>query len=115
MLDDNELIFDSDRTPVDLKDRYGPSSRSRPALLTWPSFYRFRTYFPEAYRHLYPNAKTHLSSANSNRAKRTELPDSLTIFEKSRSKKRRPFTKEEDEALREGFEKVCCSLVSGHW
>lgn len=86
MLDDTELKFDIDRTPVDLKDR-------------------FRTYFPEAYRHLYPNAKTHLSSANSNRAKRTELPDSLTIFEKSRSKKRRPFTKEEDEALREGFEK----------
>lgn len=76
-----------------------------------PSSVRFRTYFPEAYRHLYPNAKTHLSSANSNRAKRTELPDSLTIFEKSRSKKRRPFTKEEDEALREGFEKVHIGLV----
>jgi hypothetical protein len=67
---------------------------------------RFRTYFPEAYRHLYPNAKTHLSNSNSNRSRRAELPDSLAIFEKSRSKKRRPFTKEEDEALREGFEKV---------
>jgi hypothetical protein len=84
MLDDSSLTFDLDRTPVDLKDR-------------------FRTYFPEAYRHLYPNARTHLSSSTRHR---TELPDSLTIFEKNRSKKRRPFTKEEDEALREGFEKV---------
>ncbi|KAG8832860.1 hypothetical protein FRC17_000515 [Serendipita sp. 399] len=88
MLDDRELQFDPDRTPVDLKDR-------------------FRTYFPEAYRHLYPNAKTHISNSSASRANRAELPDSLTIFEKSRSKKRRPFTKEEDDALREGFEKVC--------
>jgi len=107
MLDDPELKFDVDRTPVDLKDRYDPGNDPLDSvMLTWLNFHRFRTYFPEAYRHLYPNAKTHLSSANSNRAKRTELPDSLAIFEKSRSKKRRPFTKEEDEALRDGFEKV---------
>ncbi|PVF94724.1 hypothetical protein CPB86DRAFT_740042 [Serendipita vermifera] len=86
ILDDPELHFDPDRTPVDLKDR-------------------FRTFFPDVYRHLYPNAKTHLSSSNSSRAKRAELPDTLTIFEKSRSKKRRPFTKDEDAALRKGFEK----------
>ncbi|CCA71290.1 hypothetical protein PIIN_05229 [Serendipita indica DSM 11827] len=85
MLDDPDLQFDPDRTPVDLKDR-------------------FRTYFPDTYRRLYPNAKTHIPSSSA-RAKRTELPDCPTFFEKSRSKKRRPFTKEEDDALREGFEK----------
>ncbi|KAG8866812.1 hypothetical protein FRC20_007494 [Serendipita sp. 405] len=97
MLDDRELQFDPDRTPVDLKDR-------------------FRTYFPEAYRHLYPNAKTHISNSSASRANRAELPDSLTIFEKSRSKKRRPFTKEEDEALREGFEKygTVWALIAKH-
>ncbi|KAK7680846.1 hypothetical protein QCA50_016156 [Cerrena zonata] len=80
ILNDSELIFDN-RSPVDLKDR-------------------FRTYFPDAYRLHYPNAKTHLSSKI-----RSSLPDGSSIFEKTRSKKRRPFTEEEDRALKEGYDK----------
>lgn len=60
----------------------------------------FRTYFPDAYKQHYPNAKTHLSSKV-----RSTLPDGRSIFEKTRSKKRRPFTEEEDRALRAGYEK----------
>ncbi|GJJ09326.1 hypothetical protein Clacol_003548 [Clathrus columnatus] len=48
----------------------------------------------------YPNAKTHLSSKV-----RSALPDGTSIFEKTRSKKRRPFTPEEDEALKRGYDK----------
>ncbi|KAI0078424.1 hypothetical protein K474DRAFT_1660443, partial [Panus rudis PR-1116 ss-1] len=80
ILNDPELTFDN-RSPVDLKDR-------------------FRTYFPDAYRKHYPNAKTHLSSKV-----RSALPDGTSIFEKTRSKKRRPFTEEEDRALKEGYDK----------
>ncbi|CAL1697612.1 unnamed protein product [Somion occarium] len=80
ILNDPELTFDN-RSPVDLKDR-------------------FRTYFPDAYRLHYPNAKTHLSSKI-----RSALPDGSSIFEKTRSKKRRPFTEEEDRALKEGYDK----------
>ncbi|KAG8948613.1 hypothetical protein FRC03_000675 [Tulasnella sp. 419] len=80
ILNDPQFDFQS-RSPVDLKDR-------------------FRTYFPDAYRHHYPNAKTHLSSRV-----RSFLPDGTSIFEKTRSKKRRPFSAEEDEALRLGYEK----------
>ena len=36
---------------------------------------------------------------------RSFLPDGTSIFEKTRSKKRRPFSAEEDEALRLGYEK----------
>ena len=61
---------------------------------------RFRTYFPDAYKQHYPNAKTHLSSRI-----RASLPDGKSLFEKTRSKKRRPFTVEEDRALRAGYEK----------
>jgi len=61
---------------------------------------RFRTYFPDAYKQHYPNAKTHLSSRI-----RASLPDGKSLFEKTRSKKRRPFTIEEDRALRAGYEK----------
>lgn len=61
---------------------------------------RFRTYFPDAYKQHYPNAKTHLSSRI-----RASLPDGKSLFEKTRSKKRRPFTTEEDHALRAGYEK----------
>lgn len=61
---------------------------------------RFRTYFPDAYKEHYPNAKTHLSSKV-----RSTLPDGRSIFEKTRSKKRRPFTEEEDRALKAGYEK----------
>lgn len=61
---------------------------------------RFRTYFPDAYKQHYPNAKTHLSSKI-----RSALPDGSSIFEKTRSKKRRPFTEEEDRALKAGYDK----------
>ncbi|KDQ50602.1 hypothetical protein JAAARDRAFT_186063 [Jaapia argillacea MUCL 33604] len=80
ILKDPNLKFDN-RSPVDLKDR-------------------FRTYFPDAYKQHYPNAKTHLSSKV-----RSTLPDGSSIFEKTRSKKRRPFTEEEDKALKAGYEK----------
>ncbi|KAI8992843.1 hypothetical protein BD414DRAFT_458162 [Trametes punicea] len=80
ILNDPEFKFDG-RSPVDLKDR-------------------FRTYYPDAYRQHYPNAKTHLSSKV-----RSALPDGTSIFEKTRSKKRRPFTEEEDRALKEGYDK----------
>ncbi|KDQ16885.1 hypothetical protein BOTBODRAFT_30261 [Botryobasidium botryosum FD-172 SS1] len=80
ILNDAQFKF-QDRSPVDLKDR-------------------FRTYFPDAYRQHYPNAKTHLSERV-----RSALPDGTSIFEKTRSKKRRPFSPEEDEALRRGYEK----------
>lgn len=63
-------------------------------------FFRFRTYYPDAYRQHYPNAKTHLSSKV-----RSALPDGTSIFEKTRSKKRRPFTEEEDRALKAGYDK----------
>ncbi|CDO68084.1 hypothetical protein BN946_scf184788.g15 [Trametes cinnabarina] len=80
ILNDPEFKFDG-RSPVDLKDR-------------------FRTYYPDAYRQHYPNAKTHLSSKV-----RSALPDGTSIFEKTRSKKRRPFTEEEDRALKAGYDK----------
>ena len=60
----------------------------------------FRTYFPDAYRQHYPNARTHLSSKV-----RSTLPDGTPLFEKTRSKRRRPFTEEEDRALKAGYEK----------
>ena len=71
---------------------WGPSSN-----ITTSSF---RTYFPDAYKQHYPNAKTHLSSKV-----RSALPDGTSIFEKTRSKKRRPFTEEEDRALKAGYDK----------
>lgn len=80
ILSDPTLKFDS-RSPVDLKDR-------------------FRTYFPDAYKQHYPNARTHLSSKV-----RSTLPDGSPLFEKTRSKRRRPFTEEEDRALKAGYEK----------
>ncbi|KAG5643856.1 hypothetical protein DXG03_009540 [Asterophora parasitica] len=80
ILSDTTLTFDN-RSPVDLKDR-------------------FRTYFPDAYKEHYPNARTHLSSKV-----RSTLPDGSSLFEKTRSKKRRPFTEEEDRALKAGYEK----------
>lgn len=80
ILRDPVLKFDN-RSPVDLKDR-------------------FRTYFPDAYKEYYPNARTHLSSKV-----RSTLPDGSSLFEKTRSKKRRPFTEAEDRALKAGYEK----------
>lgn len=81
ILSDPKLTFESGRTPVDLKDR-------------------FRTYFPDAYRQHYPNAKTHLSDKI-----RSALPNGGSLFEKTRTKRRRPFSSEEDDALRRGYEK----------
>ncbi|KIK58822.1 hypothetical protein GYMLUDRAFT_690654 [Collybiopsis luxurians FD-317 M1] len=80
MLHIDRITFDN-RSPVDLKDR-------------------FRTYFPDAYKQHYPNARTHLSTKI-----RSTLPDGSSLFEKTRSKKRRPFTEEEDRALKAGYEK----------
>ncbi|KZT30302.1 hypothetical protein NEOLEDRAFT_1084142 [Neolentinus lepideus HHB14362 ss-1] len=80
ILKDPKLKFDN-RSPVDFKDR-------------------FRTYFPDAYKQHYPNAKTHLSSKV-----RSILPNGTSIFEKTRSKRRRPFTEDEDRALKAGYEK----------
>lgn len=74
------------RTPGDLKDR-------------------FRTYFPDAYHELYPNAKTHTS-----RAVRSKAPDGTSIFEKGKTKERRPFTQAEDEVLKRGYERF-----GSHW
>ena len=62
--------------------------------------FRFRTYFPDAYKKHYPNAKTHLSNKI-----RSTFPDGTSLFEKTRSKRRRPFTEAEDAALRAGYEK----------
>ncbi|KIY66154.1 hypothetical protein CYLTODRAFT_444894 [Cylindrobasidium torrendii FP15055 ss-10] len=80
ILGDPAFTFDG-RSPVDLKDR-------------------FRTYFPDAYRTHYPNARTHLSTKV-----RSTLPDGSSLFEKTRSKKRRPFTEAEDIALKAGYDK----------
>lgn len=96
ILNDPEFTFHN-RSPVDLKDRCV-------ALLhvdscSWRG--SFRTYYPDAYKQHYPNAKTHLSSKV-----RSALPDGSSIFEKTRSKKRRPFTPEEDEALKRGYDEV---------
>ena len=102
-MNDPSLHFDN-RSPVDLKDRLVSPARAVPILPlinhlsdTQSSF---RTYFPDAYKQHYPNAKTHLSSKV-----RSALPDGTSIFEKTRSKKRRPFTEEEDRALKAGYDK----------
>jgi hypothetical protein len=69
-------------------------------VLSQLTSYSFRTYFPDAYKQHYPNARTHLSSKV-----RSTLPDGTSLFEKTRSKRRRPFTEEEDRALKAGYEK----------
>ena len=61
---------------------------------------RFRTYYPDAYKKHYPNARTHLSSKV-----RSVLPDGSSLFVKTRGKRRRPFSEEEDRALKAGYEK----------
>ncbi|WFC97940.1 hypothetical protein MYAM1_000660 [Malassezia yamatoensis] len=87
ILSDAELLprF-SDRTPGDLKDR-------------------FRTYFPDSYHELYPNAKTHWGNQS-----RGKAPDGRSIFEKGKVKERRPFTEEEDRALMRGYK-----TYGSHW
>lgn len=85
---------------MDLKDRYVAQSYHMSRYSELILQCRFRTYYPDAYRQHYPNAKTHLSSKV-----RSALPDGSSIFEKTRSKKRRPFTEEEDRALKAGYDK----------
>ncbi|KAK9370191.1 hypothetical protein V1509DRAFT_616995 [Lipomyces kononenkoae] len=75
ILQDPQFTFNS-RSAVDLKDR-------------------FRTYFPDEYRRLYPNATTH-----GGRRQRAPLPNALP---KVNRKERRSFTPEEDARLLEGF------------
>jgi hypothetical protein len=53
------------------------------------------------YRLHYPHAKTHLSPPV-----HLTLPDGTSVFKKTRSKKRCPFSKEEDEVLRRGYKQV---------
>lgn len=87
MMNDEELAQSfKGRTPGDLKDR-------------------FRTYFPDAYHDLYPNAKTHTS-----RAVRSKAPDGKSIFEKGKTKERRPFNAAEDEVLKQGY-----AQHGSHW
>jgi hypothetical protein len=81
MVEDPELKFDS-RSAMDLKDR-------------------FRTYFNDSYRQLYPNAKTHLATLPKPTPK---VDTNALVFDKSRSRKRRPFTAEEDAVLKAGYE-----------
>lgn len=112
ILSDPNLSF-ANRSPVDLKDR-------------------FRTYFPEAYRTHYPNARTHLppslaratspssspflsslpaaaaassSSLGPGKPNRSTHPDGTPLFPlpSPAHPKRRPFTPEEDAALLAGF------------
>ncbi|KAJ7749646.1 hypothetical protein B0H16DRAFT_1420173, partial [Mycena metata] len=87
ILSDPALTF-AGRSPVDLKDR-------------------FRTYFPEAYRTHYPNARTHLPPSLARAATSTSTsPDSLAPSSSSATTtSRRPFTPEEDSALLAGFRK----------
>jgi hypothetical protein len=99
ILKDPKLKFDH-RSPVDLKDRWVSIIYCPNVSLSYCADSRFRTYFPDAYKQHYPNAKTHLSSKV-----RSTLPDGRSIFEKTRSKKRRPFTEDEDRALKAGYEK----------
>ncbi|EEB06858.1 myb family protein [Schizosaccharomyces japonicus yFS275] len=75
ILTDERFHF-SNRSPNDLKDR-------------------FRTIFPEEYRKLYPNAKTHTG-----RQQKIALTSG---FSKKTRKERQQFTPEEDERLLEGF------------
>ncbi|KAK7205074.1 hypothetical protein BZA70DRAFT_279019, partial [Myxozyma melibiosi] len=75
ILQDPRFSFNN-RSAVDLKDR-------------------FRTYFPDEYRRLYPNATTH-----GGRRQRAPLPNQLP---KVNRKERRSFTPEEDRRLLAGF------------
>ncbi len=54
---------------------------------------------------MYPNAKTHLS-----KAVRGRDSEGKSIFEKGKTKERRPFTPEEDAALRAGYQQY-----GSHW
>ncbi|KAK0551915.1 hypothetical protein OC846_003096 [Tilletia horrida] len=87
MLNDKELAHRfTERTAGDLKDR-------------------FRTYFPDTYHEVYPNAKTHHSH-------RVRGKDSAghSIFQKVKPNQRRPFTPAEDEAIKRGYDQH-----GSHW
>lgn len=62
----------------------------------------------------YPNAKTHLSHRV-----RGKTTDGKSIFEKGKTKERRPFSHAEDEALKRGYDLVsswspsCCAGIFG--
>ncbi|KAG0151633.1 hypothetical protein CROQUDRAFT_86673 [Cronartium quercuum f. sp. fusiforme G11] len=82
-----KAIRDSDpllasRSPGDLKDR-------------------FRTYFPDAYRKHYPNAKTHIST----RVRSVDSEGKPLFGEGAVRRERKQFSLEEDEALKKGYAK----------
>ncbi|KAA1104138.1 hypothetical protein PGT21_011832 [Puccinia graminis f. sp. tritici] len=70
----------SKRSPGDLKDR-------------------FRTYFPDAYRKHYPNAKTHISS----RVRSVDSNGNPLFGENAVRRERKQFSAEEDAALKRGY------------
>jgi len=70
------------RSPGDLKDR-------------------FRTYFPDAYRKHYPNAKTHISS----RVRSVDSNGNPLFGENAIRRERKQFSPEEDAALKRGYVK----------
>ncbi|PLW08035.1 hypothetical protein PCASD_22596 [Puccinia coronata f. sp. avenae] len=72
----------SKRSPGDLKDR-------------------FRTYFPDAYRKHYPNAKTHISS----RVRSVDSNGNPLFGENAVRRERKQFSPEEDAALKRGYVK----------
>ncbi|EGG01717.1 uncharacterized protein MELLADRAFT_91966 [Melampsora larici-populina 98AG31] len=78
---DNDPLL-ANRSPGDLKDR-------------------FRTYFPDAYRKHYPNAKTHIST----RVRSLDSQGKSLFSEGAGRKERKQFTFEEDEALKKGYAK----------
>jgi hypothetical protein len=80
------------RTSVDLKDRWVFSATLAHG--------RFRTYFPEDYKRLYPNA-----TSTRERAHHTSISTEAASFAKAKRKDRLPFTKPEDDNLLIGFGK----------
>lgn len=76
---DSEPLL-SKRSPGDLKDR-------------------FRTYFPDAYRQHYPNAKTHISS----RVRSVDSNGNPLFGESAIRRERKQFSVEEDAALKRGY------------
>jgi len=62
--------------------------------------FSFRTYFPEDYKRLYPNA-----TSTRERASQLPLAPEAASFAKAKRKERTPFTKQEDDNLLIGFGK----------
>jgi hypothetical protein len=61
-----------------------------------------RTYFPDAYRKHYPNAKTHISS----RVRSVDSNGNPLFGENAVRRERKQFSPEEDAALKRGYVKV---------